>query len=95
MRISVAHMRISAVSAICNSESEDNFPLILVAFRFETLEPEMNNLSSRIAAVNDIANHLLGTDHRNKESIQSTQEQLNTRWVPGRRDGIRVLGREI
>uniref|UniRef100_A0A8D2LEI7 Spectrin beta chain n=1 Tax=Varanus komodoensis TaxID=61221 RepID=A0A8D2LEI7_VARKO len=54
--------------------------LEVVQQRFETLEPEMNNLASRIAAVNEIASRLLGTDHRNKESIRATQEQLNTRW---------------
>nr|XP_020669027.1 spectrin beta chain, non-erythrocytic 2 [Pogona vitticeps] len=54
--------------------------LEVVQQRFETLEPEMNNLASRIAAVNEIASRLLGTDHRNKESIQATREELNTRW---------------
>ncbi|XP_039222171.1 spectrin beta chain, non-erythrocytic 2 isoform X1 [Crotalus tigris] len=54
--------------------------LEVVQQRFETLEPEMNNLASRIAAVNEIASQLLGADHRNKESIQATQEQLNSRW---------------
>uniref|UniRef100_A0A8C5WXS4 Spectrin beta chain n=1 Tax=Laticauda laticaudata TaxID=8630 RepID=A0A8C5WXS4_LATLA len=54
--------------------------LEVVQQRFETLEPEMNNLASRIAAVNEIASQLLGADHRNKESIQATQEQLNIRW---------------
>lgn len=39
----------------------------------------MNNLASRIAAVNEIASQLLGADHRNKESVQATQEQLNIR----------------
>ncbi|KAG8146693.1 hypothetical protein E2320_013811, partial [Naja naja] len=53
--------------------------LEVVQQRFETLEPEMNNLASRIAAVNEIASQLLGADHRNKESIQATQEQLNIR----------------
>uniref|UniRef100_A0A8C5SRJ9 Spectrin beta chain n=1 Tax=Laticauda laticaudata TaxID=8630 RepID=A0A8C5SRJ9_LATLA len=34
--------------------------LEVVQQRFETLEPEMNNLASRIAAVNEIASQLLG-----------------------------------
>uniref|UniRef100_A0A8C0QRI7 Spectrin beta chain n=1 Tax=Chelonoidis abingdonii TaxID=106734 RepID=A0A8C0QRI7_CHEAB len=54
--------------------------LEVVQQRFETLEPEMNNLALRIAAINQIAGQLLSTDHRNKESIQATQEQLNSRW---------------
>ncbi|XP_074860919.1 spectrin beta chain, non-erythrocytic 2 isoform X2 [Carettochelys insculpta] len=54
--------------------------LEVVQQRFETLEPEMNNLALRITAINEIAGQLLSTDHRNKESIQATQEQLNTRW---------------
>ncbi|KAK9391252.1 spectrin beta chain non-erythrocytic 2 [Crotalus adamanteus] len=54
--------------------------LEVVQQRFQTLEPEMNNLASRIAAVNEIASQLLGADHRNKESIQATKEQLNSRW---------------
>lgn len=40
----------------------------------------MNNLASRIAAVNEIASRLLGADHRNKDSIHATLERLNTRW---------------
>ncbi|XP_053908532.1 spectrin beta chain, non-erythrocytic 2 isoform X2 [Cuculus canorus] len=54
--------------------------LEVVQQRFETLEPEMNNLASRVAAVNRIADQLLATDQRNQESIRATREQLNTRW---------------
>lgn len=52
----------------------------VAARRFETLEPEMNNLASRVAAVNRIADQLLATDQRNQESIRATREQLNARW---------------
>ncbi|KAM9251693.1 spectrin beta chain, non-erythrocytic 2 [Cariama cristata] len=54
--------------------------LEVVQQRFETLEPEMNNLASRVAAVNRIADQLLATDQRNQESIRVTREQLNARW---------------
>lgn len=50
---------------------------------FETLEPEMNNLASRVAAVNRIADQLLAADQRNQESIRDTREQLNARWAAG------------
>uniref|UniRef100_A0A663FIP0 Spectrin beta chain n=1 Tax=Aquila chrysaetos chrysaetos TaxID=223781 RepID=A0A663FIP0_AQUCH len=52
-----------------------------VVQHFETLEPEMNNLASRVAAVNRIADQLLATDQRNQESIRATREQLNARWA--------------
>ncbi|XP_033927552.1 spectrin beta chain, non-erythrocytic 2 isoform X1 [Melopsittacus undulatus] len=54
--------------------------LEVVQQRFETLEPEMNNLASRVAAVNRIADQLLGTEQLNQESIRGTREQLNGRW---------------
>lgn len=54
--------------------------LEVVQQRFETLEPEMNNLASRIAAVNEIAQLLLDGGHRNKDSIAAMQDQLNARW---------------
>ncbi|NWI63646.1 SPTB2 protein, partial [Todus mexicanus] len=54
--------------------------LEVVQQRFETLEPEMNNLESRVASVNRIAEQLLATDRRNQESIRDTREQLNERW---------------
>lgn len=40
----------------------------------------MNNLASRVAAVNRIADQLLATDQRNQESIRATREQLNARF---------------
>lgn len=48
----------------------------------------MNNLASRVAAVNRIADQLLASDQRNQESIRATREQLNVRWV------LRVPGKE-
>ncbi|KAM6032630.1 LOW QUALITY PROTEIN: spectrin beta chain, non-erythrocytic 2-like, partial [Chlamydotis macqueenii] len=54
--------------------------LEVVQQRFETLEPEMNNLASRVAAVNRIADQLLAADQRNQESVRATREQLNARW---------------
>ncbi|XP_069036320.1 spectrin family protein isoform X2 [Lepisosteus oculatus] len=54
--------------------------LEVVQQRFETLEPEMNNLGARISDVNQVSQQLLSTDNCNKEQIHSTQDQLNTRW---------------
>ncbi|XP_066575019.1 spectrin family protein isoform X2 [Amia ocellicauda] len=54
--------------------------LEVVQQRFETLEPEMNNLASRIADVNQVAEQLLGSEQCNPEQILSTQDQLNSRW---------------
>ncbi|NXL68936.1 SPTB2 protein, partial [Chordeiles acutipennis] len=54
--------------------------LEVVQQRFETLEPEMNSLASRVAAVNRIADQLLGTDRRHQESVRLTRQQLNGRW---------------
>ncbi|CAK6449781.1 unnamed protein product [Pipistrellus nathusii] len=54
--------------------------LEVVQQRFETLEPEMNALAARIAAVNDIAEQLLTANPAGKDSIVNTQQQLNHRW---------------
>ncbi|NWW52893.1 SPTB2 protein, partial [Pedionomus torquatus] len=54
--------------------------LEVVQQRFETLEPEMNTLASRVAAVNRVAQQLLATERGNQESIRATCQQLNTRW---------------
>lgn len=43
----------------------------------------MNNMASRVAAVNRVADQLLASDQRNQESIRTTREQLNARWGPG------------
>ncbi|KAJ8372951.1 hypothetical protein AAFF_G00272750 [Aldrovandia affinis] len=55
--------------------------LELVQQRFETLETEMNNVGTRISEVNQVAKHLLNTDHRSKGQIHQTQDQLNDRWA--------------
>ncbi|XP_056140179.1 spectrin family protein isoform X2 [Lampris incognitus] len=54
--------------------------LEVVQQRFETLEPEMNNLGSRVSDVNLVAQQLLTSDNCNKEQIHQTQDQLNNRW---------------
>uniref|UniRef100_A0A674DG53 Spectrin beta chain n=1 Tax=Salmo trutta TaxID=8032 RepID=A0A674DG53_SALTR len=54
--------------------------LEVVQQRFETLEPEMNNLGTRISDVNQVAQQLLGSDNRSKEQIHQTQDRLNNRW---------------
>ncbi|CAM9115899.1 unnamed protein product [Bubo scandiacus] len=54
--------------------------LEVVQQRFETLEPEMNNLASRVAAVNRIADQLLAAGRCNQEGARGTREQLNARW---------------
>ena len=52
--------------------------------RFETLEPEMNNLGLRVTDVNQVNQQLLGSENRDKEQINRTQEQLNDRsGLPG------------
>ncbi|XP_048883547.1 spectrin beta chain, non-erythrocytic 1-like isoform X1 [Brienomyrus brachyistius] len=54
--------------------------LEVVQQRFETLEPEMNNIATRIDDVNQVAQQLLNSDHCSKDQIHQTQDQLNTRW---------------
>ncbi|XP_062341939.1 spectrin family protein isoform X2 [Osmerus eperlanus] len=54
--------------------------LEVVQQRFETLEPEMNNLGTRITDVNQVVEQLLGSESRSKEQIHQTQDQLNDRW---------------
>ncbi|XP_018592817.2 spectrin beta chain, non-erythrocytic 1-like isoform X3 [Scleropages formosus] len=54
--------------------------LEVVQQRFETLEPEMNAIGSRVTDVNQVAQQLLDSDHCSKEKIHQTQDQLNTRW---------------
>lgn len=64
----------------CFLPVECNLVLRLLC-RFETLEPEMNNLGSRITDVNQVAEQLLKSDNRNKEQINQTQDQLNDRYT--------------
>lgn len=40
----------------------------------------MNTLGARISDVNQVAQQLLGSDNRNKEQINQTQDQLNNRY---------------
>ncbi|XP_048125013.1 spectrin family protein isoform X3 [Alosa alosa] len=54
--------------------------LEVVQQRFETLEPEMNNLGTRVTDVNQVAQQLLKSDDRSKDQINQTQDQLNNRW---------------
>uniref|UniRef100_A0A672G0J8 Spectrin beta chain n=1 Tax=Salarias fasciatus TaxID=181472 RepID=A0A672G0J8_SALFA len=54
--------------------------LEVVQQRFETLEPEMNNLGSRVGDVNQVAEQLLSSDNCNKDQIHQTRDQLNNRW---------------
>ncbi|XP_067348468.1 spectrin family protein isoform X1 [Channa argus] len=54
--------------------------LEVVQQRFETLEPEMNNLSSRVTDVNQVAEQLLSSDNCSKDQIHQTRDQLNNRW---------------
>uniref|UniRef100_A0A3Q3X8T1 Spectrin beta chain n=1 Tax=Mola mola TaxID=94237 RepID=A0A3Q3X8T1_MOLML len=54
--------------------------LEVVQQRFETLEPEMNNLGNRVTDVNQVAEQLLNSDNCNKDQIHQTLDQLNNRW---------------
>ncbi|KAG7272728.1 hypothetical protein CRUP_038174 [Coryphaenoides rupestris] len=54
--------------------------LEVVQQRFETLEPEMNNLAVRVTDVNQVNQQLLGSENCDKDQIHQTQDQLNDRW---------------
>uniref|UniRef100_A0A672Z513 Spectrin beta chain n=1 Tax=Sphaeramia orbicularis TaxID=375764 RepID=A0A672Z513_9TELE len=54
--------------------------LEVVQQRFETLEPEMNNLGTRVTDVNVVAEQLLSSDNCSKDQIHQTRDQLNNRW---------------
>uniref|UniRef100_A0A8C3G9G6 Spectrin beta chain n=1 Tax=Cyclopterus lumpus TaxID=8103 RepID=A0A8C3G9G6_CYCLU len=54
--------------------------LEVVQQRFETLEPEMNNLGTRVTDVNQVAEQLLSSDNCNKDQIHQTRDQLHNRW---------------
>uniref|UniRef100_A0A665U5V9 Spectrin beta chain n=1 Tax=Echeneis naucrates TaxID=173247 RepID=A0A665U5V9_ECHNA len=54
--------------------------LEVVQQRFETLEPEMNNLGTRVTDVNQVAEQLLNSDNCSKDQIHQTRDQLNNRW---------------
>uniref|UniRef100_H2V0K0 Spectrin beta chain n=1 Tax=Takifugu rubripes TaxID=31033 RepID=H2V0K0_TAKRU len=53
--------------------------LEVVQQRFDTLEPEMNNLGARVTDVNQVAEQLLSSDNRNKDQIHQTRDQLKNR----------------
>ncbi|KAM9728404.1 spectrin family protein isoform 1-T1 [Menidia menidia] len=54
--------------------------LEVVQQRFETLDPEMKNLGTRVTDVNQVAEQLLGSDNSSKDQIHQTKDQLNNRW---------------
>lgn len=41
----------------------------------------MNNIGSRVADVNQVAEQLLKSDNCDKEQIHQTQDQLNDRYM--------------
>lgn len=53
----------------------------IMCFRFESLEPEMNNQASRVAVVNQIARQLMHSGHPSEKDIKAQQDKLNTRQV--------------
>ncbi|XP_029028882.1 spectrin family protein isoform X3 [Betta splendens] len=55
--------------------------LEVVQQRFETLEPEMNNLSNRVTDVNQVAEQLLSSENCSKDQVHQTRDQLNNRWT--------------
>lgn len=56
-----------------------NYNGVFPGRRFETLEPEMNNLGMRVSDVNQVNQQLLGSENRDKDQIHQTQDQLNNR----------------
>uniref|UniRef100_A0A8C4RBP7 Spectrin beta chain, non-erythrocytic 2 n=1 Tax=Eptatretus burgeri TaxID=7764 RepID=A0A8C4RBP7_EPTBU len=54
--------------------------LEVMQHRFETLEPEMNGIASRIGIVNDLANRLLQDEHPSEAEIKCKSDNLNSRW---------------
>ncbi|KAM4545596.1 spectrin family protein isoform 1-T1 [Odontesthes bonariensis] len=55
--------------------------LEVVQQRFETLEPEMKNLGTRVIDVHQVAAQLLSSDNSSKDQIHHTRDQLNNRWT--------------
>lgn len=47
--------------------------------RFDTLEPEMNNVGARVNDVNQVAEQLLNSENCNKDQIHQTKDKLNNR----------------
>ncbi|XP_037544037.1 spectrin family protein isoform X1 [Nematolebias whitei] len=54
--------------------------LEVVQQRFDTLEPEMNNVGVRVNDVNQVAEQLLNSENCNKDQIHQTKDKLNNRW---------------
>ncbi|XP_049597649.1 spectrin family protein isoform X1 [Syngnathus scovelli] len=54
--------------------------LEVVQQRFDTLEPEMNNIGTSVTDVNRVAEQLLTSDNCNKDQIHQTRDHLNNRW---------------
>ena len=53
----------------------------IMRHRFETLEADMNNQSSKVATVNELARQLLHVDHPNADEILQRQNKLNARYI--------------
>uniref|UniRef100_A0A3Q3AMB9 Spectrin beta chain n=1 Tax=Kryptolebias marmoratus TaxID=37003 RepID=A0A3Q3AMB9_KRYMA len=54
--------------------------LEVVQQRFDTLEPEMNNVGARVNDVNQVAEQLLNSENCNRDQIHQTKDKLNNRW---------------
>lgn len=48
-------------------------------YRFDTLEPEMNNVGAQVNDVNQVAEQLLTSENCNKDQIHQTKDKLNNR----------------
>lgn len=61
------------------TNDQEGSTLLNCFFRFESLEPEMNNQASRVAVVNQIARQLMHSGHPSEKEIKAQQDKLNTR----------------
>lgn len=64
---------------LLTSSDQERTTLLNCFFRFESLEPEMNNQASRVAVVNQIARQLMHSGHPSEKEIKAQQDKLNTR----------------
>lgn len=64
---------------LITSSDQEGTTLLNCFFRFESLEPEMNNQASRVAVVNQIARQLMHSGHPSEKEIKAQQDKLNTR----------------
>ncbi|KAM8920870.1 spectrin beta chain, erythrocytic [Pelodytes ibericus] len=53
----------------------------VIQHRFNTLDQEMNALSSQIQQVNGGSNDLIESGHPNRKEIRQSQDHMNTRWT--------------